>query len=88
MRGKSSANFARPQTVLLSLTILFSRFSTIKLRVKKLKVKTLLTYKSALIDPLKYGFGYDISNDIVLKCLKGMANLHLAEPYRPKQLVP
>ena len=53
------------------------------MRDKKLKVKTLLTYKSALVDPLKYGFNYDITNDIVLKCLKGMANLHPAEPYRP-----
>ena len=46
-------------------------------------MKTRLSYKSALVDPLKYGFNYNITNDIVLKCLKGMANLNPAVPYRP-----
>ena len=43
---------------------------------KKLRAKTLLSYKCALIDPLKYGFNFDINNDIIAKSLRGIANLH------------
>ena len=46
------------------------------------QVKTLQAYKSALVDPLKYGFNYDIINHIVLKCFKGMAYLNPSVPYR------
>ena len=52
------------------------------IRIKGLKAKTLLSYKSALIDPLKYGFNFDITNDIITKSLRGMANLYPETRYR------
>ena len=41
-----------------------------------------MSYKSALIDPLKYGFDFDITNDIITKSLRGMANLYPEPRYR------
>ena len=49
---------------------------------KRLKVKTLLSYRSALINPLKCGFDFDITNDIISETLRGMANLHTEPRYR------
>ena len=52
------------------------------IRVKGLRVKTLLSYRSALIDPLIHGFDYDITNDIISKSLRGMSNLNPEPRYR------
>ena len=45
-----------------------------------LKAKKLLSFKS--IDLLNYGFNFDITNDIISKSLRGMANLHPEPRYR------
>ena len=52
------------------------------LKNKGLKAKTLLSYKSARIDPLKCGFDFDITNDLIAKSLKGMAKLYPEPRYR------
>ena len=50
---------------------------------KNLKVKILLSYKRALIDPLKYGFDNYITNEYIIKCLKGMSILSPGSCCRP-----
>ena len=64
---------------LISDNLIISFFDFL-LKDKNLRVNTLQAYKSALVDPLKYGFNYNIPNEIVLKCFKGMANLNPAVP--------
>ena len=49
---------------------------------RKLKVSTLIAYKSALIDPLHYGFKYNVNNTLVHKLLKGMALTYPNQPVR------
>ena len=49
---------------------------------KHLKVSTLIAYRSALINPLYYGFGYNMNNNFLNKLLKGIALTHPSQPIR------
>ena len=48
---------------LISVNLIISFFDFL-LKDKNPRVNTLQAYKSALVDPLKYGFHYNITNDI------------------------
>ena len=57
-------------------------FFNFLLNVKQLKVATLISYRSALIDPLNFGFNYNVNNILLNKLLKGMANSFPSVPTR------
>ena len=61
---------------------LFCNYLKFLFEAKCLKVHTIITYKSALLYPFYLGFNFDINNNIVTKCIKGMSLLRPDVPFR------